>query len=46
MNGAANNDAYLYAAYIVVWTVHLIYAWSLVSRGKRMRRESHELTHR
>ncbi len=23
MNGAVNNNAYLYAAYIVVWVVHL-----------------------
>ncbi len=46
MNGAANNNAYLYAAYIVVWSVHLIYAWSLVSRGKRMKRESKELNNR
>ena len=26
MNGAVNNNAYLYAAYIVVWVVHLFYA--------------------
>ncbi len=46
MNGAANNNVYLYAAYIVVWTVHVIYAFSLVSRNKRMKRESRELNRR
>ena len=30
---AANNNAYLYAAYIVVWVVHLVYAFTLVSRA-------------
>jgi CcmD family protein len=43
MNGAASNNAYLYAAYIVVWVVHLVYAFTLVSRGKRMKREAREL---
>jgi CcmD family protein len=46
MNGAGNNNAYLYAAYIVVWVVHLVYAYSLVSRGKRMKREVNELHRR
>jgi CcmD family protein len=46
MSGAVNNNAYLYAAYIVVWVVHIVYALSLVSRGKRMRRETGELTRR
>jgi CcmD family protein len=46
MNGAVNNNAYLYAAYIVVWVVHLCYACSLVSRGKRMKRETRELNRR
>lgn len=46
MNGAANHNAYLYAAYIVVWVVHLTYAWTLVSRGKRMQRETRELNRR
>jgi CcmD family protein len=46
MNGAVNNNAYLYAAYIVVWVVHLIYASTLVSRGKRMKRETRELNRR
>jgi CcmD family protein len=46
MNGAVNHDAYLYAAYIVVWVVHLTYAFSLVSRGKRMKREVNELNRR
>jgi len=45
MNGTANN-AYLYAAYIVVWVVHLGYAFSLLSRGKRMKRETRELSRR
>ncbi len=38
-----NHDVYLYAAYMVVWVVHSIYAWSLVSRGQRIKRESREL---
>lgn len=42
MNGP-NHDAYLYAAYIVVWIVHCVYACTLVSRGRRLRRESREL---
>jgi CcmD family protein len=46
MSGAVNNNAYLYAAYIVVWVVHLAYACSLVSRGKRMKREMRELNRR
>jgi hypothetical protein len=46
MNGAANNNVYLYAAYVVVWGVHCLYAFSLVSRGKRMKRESRELNRR
>jgi CcmD family protein len=46
MNGAAHNIGYLYAAYIVVWGVHALYAFSLVSRGKRMKRELHELNRR
>jgi CcmD family protein len=45
MNGG-NNNAYLYAAYIVVWVVHAIYAFSLFSRGKRMKREFGELNRR
>jgi CcmD family protein len=43
MNSAANNNGYLYAAYIVVWVVHLVYACSLVSRSMRMKRELREL---
>jgi CcmD family protein len=43
MNGATNNNAYLYAAYIVVWVIHCVYAFSLMSRGKRMKRETREL---
>jgi CcmD family protein len=42
MNGS-RNDVYLYAAYIVVWVVHTVYACILVSRGKRIKRESREL---
>lgn len=38
-----NNDAYLYAAYIAVWVIHSVYAITLVSRGKRIKRESREL---
>jgi CcmD family protein len=45
MNGA-NHNAYLYAAYIVVWVVHSVYAFTLVSRGKRIERESRELGRR
>jgi CcmD family protein len=45
MNHAANN-VYLYAAYIVVWVVHCVYAFTLVSRGKRMQREHKELSRR
>lgn len=43
MNGAVNHNAYLYAAYIVVWVVHISYALTLMSRGKRMKREVREL---
>jgi CcmD family protein len=46
MNGAANNNAYLYSAYIVVWVIHLVYAFTLMSRGKRMKSESRELNRR
>lgn len=46
MNPAANNNAYLYSAYIVVWVIHLVYAYSLMSRGKRMKRETRELNRR
>lgn len=42
MSGS-NHDVYLYAAYIVVWVVHSFYACTLVSRGKRLKRESREL---
>jgi CcmD family protein len=42
MNGA-NNNVYLYSAYIVVWFIHLAYALTLVSRSKRMKRELREL---
>ncbi len=42
MSGS-NHDAYLYAAYIVVWVVHSVYVGTLVSRGKRIKRESREL---
>ncbi len=43
MNPAANNNAYLYAAYIVVWVIHCVYAFTLMSRGRRMKREAREL---
>jgi CcmD family protein len=43
MNPAANNNAYLYAAYIVVWVIHSVYALSLFSRGRHMKREAREL---
>lgn len=44
MNPAASaNNAYLYAAYIVVWVVHCVYAFSLMSRARRMKREFREL---
>jgi len=39
----ANNSVYLYSAYLVVWVIHLAYAFTLVSRGKRMKRELREL---
>lgn len=42
MNPGANN-AYLYSAYIVVWVIHCVYAFSLLSRGRRMKRETREL---
>ncbi len=42
MNGA-NNNAYLYSAYVVVWVIHCVYALSLVSRSRRMKRELAEL---
>jgi hypothetical protein len=42
MNPAANN-AYLYAAYIVVWGVHCAYAFTLAARARRMKRERNEL---
>jgi hypothetical protein len=45
MNPAANN-AYLYAAYLVVWAVHCIYALTLLSRARRLQRERHELHRR
>ena len=38
-----HGQAFLYAAYIVVWVVHCSYALTLVSRGKRLQRESREL---
>ena len=41
-----NHLGYLYAAYIVVWVVHSIYAFTLVSRGRRIKRESRELNRR
>ena len=46
MNGAVNGNAYLYAAYIVVWVIHVAYACTLLSRGKRMKREMDELNRR
>lgn len=39
----AAGTVYLYAAYIVVWVVHCTYAYTLVSRGKRLKRERKEL---
>ena len=45
MNGA-NHDVYLYAAYIVVWVIHSVYAFTLVSRSQRIKRESSELNRR
>ena len=42
----ANDNAYLYAAYAVVWIVHSVYALTLFNRGKRMKRESRELNRR
>jgi hypothetical protein len=41
MNGS--HPGYLYAAYIVVWVVHITYALTLMSRGRRMKREAREL---
>ncbi len=43
MNPGANNNIYLYSAYIVVWVIHCVYAFSLVSRARRMKREAREL---
>jgi hypothetical protein len=45
MNPSAHN-AYLHAAYVVVGIIHCSYIWSLIARGKRLRRESDELKHR
>ena len=42
----ASSNAYLYAAYIVVWVIHCVYAFSLMSRSKRMKRETRELSRR
>jgi CcmD family protein len=42
----ATGHAYLYAAYGVVWVVHCLYAFTLVSRGKRLQREARELNRR
>lgn len=42
MNAAANN-AYLYAAYIVVGVIHGFYLWSLLARSRRLQREAREL---
>ena len=39
----AHGEAFLYAAYIVVWVIHCGYALTLVSRGKRLQREAREL---
>jgi CcmD family protein len=39
----AHAEVFLYAAYIVVWVIHCGYALTLVSRGKRLQRESREL---
>ena len=39
----SNGNAYLYAAYIVVWAVHSLYAYSLLGRARRLRREAAEL---
>jgi CcmD family protein len=39
----SGGNAYLYAAYAVVWIVHCTYALTLVNRGKRMKREHKEL---
>lgn len=39
----SGGDAYLYAAYAVVWIVHCTYALTLYNRGKRMKRELKEL---
>jgi CcmD family protein len=43
MTPASANNGYLIAAYIVVWVIHSLYAFSLVSRARRMKRESREL---
>jgi CcmD family protein len=38
-----NANHYLYAAYAVVWIIHCFYSLTLMSRGKRLQRESREL---
>ena len=43
MNPAAHNNVYLFSAYVAVWVVHSIYAFSLFSRGRRIKREYREL---
>jgi hypothetical protein len=42
----ADNNIYLYSAYVVVWAIHCFYAFTLMSRGKRMKRERNELRRR
>lgn len=43
MNPSPNGNAYLYAAYIVVWVIHAVYAFTLYSRAQRLKREAVEL---
>ncbi|MDR3764160.1 MAG: CcmD family protein [Acidobacteriota bacterium] len=42
MNTAGNNG-YLYAAYVVVWAIHVFYFFTLASRARRLKREAREL---
>lgn len=43
MNPSAANNAYLYAAYIVVGVIHGLYLLSLISRSRYLKREAQEL---
>jgi CcmD family protein len=43
LNAPSSINVYLIAAYVVVWVIHSLYAFGLVSRSRRLKRESREL---